>query len=140
MSGYLLDTNVVSEARKGKRMDARVQRWLDSIDDKELFLSVLVLGEIRKGIEQSRSQDTVKARALQRWLSGLERNYGDRVLSITIPIADRWGRLSAMRPINPVDGLLAATALVHDMTFVTRNVTHVEHTGVQLLNPFEREE
>lgn len=139
MSGYLLDTNVVSEARKGRRTDANVQAWLDSIEDKELFLSVLVLGEIRKGIEQAGSQDSVKARALERWLAGLERTHGDRVLPITIAIADQWGRLSAIRPINSVDGLLAATALVYDMTFVTRNVAHVEHTGVRVLNPFDQQ-
>jgi predicted nucleic acid-binding protein len=138
MSGYLLDTNVASEARKREQANLNVQAWLDSVDGDALFISVLVMGEIRKGIEQARRRDSTKARALQRWLAGLEHTYGDKVLPVTTPIADRWGRLSAMRPIDPVDGLLAATALVHDMTFVTRNVAHVEHTGVKVLNPFER--
>jgi toxin FitB len=138
VNGYLLDTNVVSEGRKGKRANPNVQGWLDSVDDEALFLSVLVLGEIRKGIEQARPQDSAKVRALERWLSGLERMYADRILPISASIADRWGRLSALRPIDPVDGLLAATALIHNLTFVTRNIAHVAHTGVKILNPFER--
>jgi predicted nucleic acid-binding protein len=137
VSGYLLDTNVASEARKGRRTNSNVQAWLDSIDDDVLFLSVLALGEIRKGIEQARSRDSAKARALERWLAGLERTYADRVLPITTAIADQWGRLSALRPIDSVDGLLAASALVHGLTFVTCNAAHVAHTGVKVLNPFE---
>ena len=136
MSGYLLDTNVVSETRKGRRTNAGVLAWLTRVEDSGLFLSVLVVGEIRQGIEQARLKDPVKARALEGWLVGLEQNYGDRVLPVTTPVADQWGRLSAIRPISTVDGLLAATALVHDLTFVTRNVTDVAHTGVKLLNPF----
>jgi toxin FitB len=136
VKGYLLDTNIVSEVRKGKRANSNVQAWLDSVEDEALFLSVLVLGEIRKGIERARPQDSAKARALERWLAGLERTYGDRILTVNISIADRWGQLSALRPIDPVDGLLAATALTHNLTFVTRNVLHVAHTGVKILNPF----
>ena len=101
-----------------------------------MFLSVLLIGEIRKGIEQARSKDPVKARALEGWLTGLERQFGDRVLPITPAVADQWGRLSAIRPLSTVDGLLAATAMVHDLTLVTRNVTDVAHTGVTLLNPY----
>ncbi len=136
MKGYLLDTNVASETRKGSRIDANVLAWSESVDDDEMFLSVLVIGEIRKGIEQARSKDPVKARALEGWLNGLEQQYGDRVLPITPTVADQWGRLGAIRPLSTVDGLLAATAMVHDLTLVTRNVTDVAHTGVKLLNPF----
>lgn len=136
MSGYLLDTNVASETRKGRRANAGVLGWLESVEDADLFLSVLVPGEIRKGVEQARSSDPEKARALESWLAGLERKYSNRVLPVTATVADRWGRLSAMRPLAVVDGLLAATALVHDMTLVTRNVNDVAHTGVKLLNPF----
>lgn len=136
MSGYLLDTNVASETRKGRRTDPGVLAWLESVDDARLFLSVLVAGEIRKGIEQARPRDPVKARALENWLSGLEKEFADRMLPVTAFIADQWGRLSAIRPISTTDGLLAATALAHDLTFVTRNVGDVEHTGVRLLNPF----
>lgn len=136
MRGYLLDTNVVSEARKGRRIIPSVLAWYESVDDDELFLSVLVIGEIRKGIEQARSKDPVKARALEGWLTGLEERYGDRVLPITAAVANQWGHLSAIRPLSTVDGLLAATAMVHDLTLVTRNVTDVAHTKVKLLNPF----
>lgn len=137
MSGYLLDTNVASEARKRRRANPNVLAWLESIEDDELYLSVLVLGEIRKGVEHVRSADSAKARALEKWLIRLERTYGDRILPINAAIADQWGRLSAIRPLSTVDGLLAATALVHEMIFVTRNVQHLAHTGVSLLNPFE---
>lgn len=136
MKGYLLDTNVVSETRKGRRINDNVVAWLESVDDDDLFLSVLVIGEIRKGVEQARSKDAVKARALEAWLTGLEHRYGDRVLPITPLVADQWGRLGAIRPLSTVDGLLAATAIVYDLTLVTRNVTDVAHTGVNLLNPF----
>ena len=137
MNGYLLDTNVASELRKRDRTDANVRTWFDSVGDDEIFLSVLALGEIRKGIEQVRVRDAAKANALERWLSTLDRTYSDHLLPVTAPIAEQWGRLSAMRRISSVDGLLAATALVHDLTFVTRNVADVAHTGVSTLNPFE---
>lgn len=136
MSGYLLDTNVASETRKGQRIDAGVLAWLQAVEDADLFLSVLVLGEIRKGVERVRSSDAPKALALERWLAGLEQKYGERVLPVTAAVADQWGRLSAIRPLSTVDGLLAATALVHDLTLVTRDVSAVAHTGVKWLNPF----
>ena len=136
MSGYLLDTNVASELRKGSRANAGVLGWFESVEDSDLFLSVLVAGEIRKGVEQARLIDRAKAQALDLWLAGLERQYEDRMLPVTRAVADRWGRLSAIRPISTVDCLLAATALAHDMTLVTRNVVDVAGTGVRLLNPF----
>ena len=136
MSGYLLDTNVASELRKGSRANAGVLGWFESVEDSDLFLSVLVAGEIRKGVEQARLTDPAKAQALDLWLARLERQYADRMLPVTPAVADRWGRLSAIRPISTVDCLLAATALVHDMTLLTRNVADVASTGVKLLNPF----
>ena len=136
MSGFLLDTNVASERRKGPRINPGVAAWYESVEDTDLFLSVLVLGEIRKGIERARPNDPAKARALERWLVGLEQKFGDRVLPVTPVVADQWGRLCAIRLISTVDGLLAATALVHDLTLVTRNVSDVAHTGVNLVNPF----
>jgi toxin FitB len=137
VSGYLLDTNVLSELRKRDRANRKVLAWFESVEDSELFLSVLVLGEIRKGIEQVRPADPAQARALDQWLKGLERAYDERLLSVTAAVADRWGHLSAMRPVSTVDGLLAATALVLDLTLVTRNAPDVAHTGVRVLNPFE---
>ena len=137
MKGYLLDTNVVSEMRKGTRADPNMLAWFRSANDDELFLSVLALGEVRSGVERVRPKDPVQARALERWLLGLETKFADRIFPITSPIADRWGRLSAADPISVVDCLMAATALENDLTLVTRNVEDVKRTGVQLLNPFE---
>ena len=136
MTGYLLDTNVASERRKGLRMHPSVMSWFESVDDEDLFLSVLVIGELRKGIEQARPKDPVKAQALEKWLTGLEQRFGERILPVSLPTADLWGRLNTIRPLSNVDGLLAATAVIHDMTLVTRNVADVAHTGVNLLNPF----
>jgi toxin FitB len=137
MKGYLLDTNVVSELRKGKRANPKVLAWFQTIPDEELFLSVLVLGEIRTGIERIRPSDPTQARALERWLNGLESTYADRLLSITADIADKWGRLSAFNPPSVIDCLLAATAQENDLSLVTRNIQDVSRTGVRILNPFE---
>lgn len=139
MSGFLLDTSVASERRKGPRMNPGVAAWFDSVEDRDLFLSVLVLGELRTGVERARTRDPIKAGALERWLAGLDPAFGDQVLPITAAVADVWGRFSSIRPISTVDGLLAATAVVHNLTLVTRNVSDVAHTGVQLLNPFSAE-
>ena len=127
---------MLSEARKRAGADSSFLIWYEAVDASSLFLSVLVTGEIRKGVELARRRDLPKARMLERWLVGLERQYADRILPITFEVADRWGRLGAIRPLPAVDGLLAATALVHDMTLVTRNASQVQHTGVKLLNPF----
>ena len=137
MKGYLLDTNVVSEFRKAKRANPNVLAWFQTVPDDELFLSVLVLGEIRAGIERIRTSDPNQARALERWLKGLETAYNDRLLPITAQIADRWGRLSASNPPSVIDCLMAATALENDLSLVTRNTQDVLRTGVQLINPFE---
>jgi predicted nucleic acid-binding protein len=137
MSGYLLDTNVVSELRKGQRANPNVLAWFLTVDDDDLFISVLVLGEIRSGIERIRSSDPAQAKVLERWLKGLEAAYADRILVITTGIADKWGRLSAIDLPSVVDGLLAATALENDLTLVMRNVQDVARTGVSLLNPFD---
>ena len=136
MSGYLVDTNVISELRKQARADSRVVGWFHSVDEGQLFLSVLVLGELRKGIELVRQRDPFQANFLEGWLNTLETAYEERLLPITSAISERWGRLSAVRPIPTVDGLMAATALELSLTLVTRNVDDVRHTGVSLLNPF----
>jgi len=132
---YLLDTNVISEARKPTG-DANVKAWFAATSSSQLFLSVLVLGEIRQGIERLRRRDRTQAQLLDAWLAMLRERYGDRLLPITDEIADEWGRLNVPDPLPAVDGLLAATARVHSLTLVTRNVADVERTGVRLLNPF----
>ena len=136
MSGFLLDTNIVSELRKGSRAKASVIAWANSVIHEEHFISVLTFGEIRKGIELVRRRDATQVIALERWLRQIELNFGDRILPLTQNIADQWGRLAAIRPLPVVDGLLAATALAHSLTFATRNAADVRHTGVSVLNPF----
>jgi toxin FitB len=132
---FLLDTNVVSEIRK-QAPDAGVAEWFASVPADRLFLSVLVVGEIRQGIERLARRDPDQAEIFERWLSQLVVGYGDRLVPITERIAQAWGRLNVPDPVPVVDGLMAATALVHDWTFVTRNVDDVRSTGVRLLNPF----
>ena len=135
---YLLDTNILSELRKRHRADPSVLAWFKGVIDAEIFLSVLVLGEIRRGIELRRKNDPQAALDLERWLKGLVQQYTSRLLPITLEIADRWGQLGLSQPLPSIDGLLAATALQHDLTLVTRNVADVARTGVHVLNPFER--
>ena len=134
---YLLDTNVVSEVRKGARCDAQVSAWYASVGDEDLFLSSLVLGEIRKGIELARPRDPEKAMALERWMEQVQTAFGSRVLGIDKAVADQWGRMRAVRPIPVIDGLLAATAVVNDLTLVTRNDRQVTGLGAVVLNPFQ---
>ena len=136
---YLIDTNIISEVRKGERCDPNVAAWYAAIDETELYLSVLVAGEIRRGIELARRRDPARARALQRWLGQVDAAFGDRILPIGRTEADEWGRMGAQRPIPVIDGLLAATAKVHGMTLVTRNDSQVAGLGALLLNPFRAE-
>jgi predicted nucleic acid-binding protein len=134
---YLIDTNIISEVRKGTRCNAHVSAWYASIADEDLFLSTLVLGEIRKGIELARSWDAGKAAALERWLREVESAFGGRVLGIDNAVSDQWGRMGAIRPVPVVDGLLAATALTNGLTLVTRNDRDVAGLGATVLNPFK---
>lgn len=132
---WLVDTNVLSELRKGTRADTGIQAWFASADDEALYTSVLVLGEIRRGIESIRRRDTASALALEQWLVRLALGFGERILPVDVRVADRWGALNVPDPIPTVDGLLAATALVHDLVLVTRNVRDVASTGVQVFDP-----
>jgi predicted nucleic acid-binding protein len=133
---WLLDTNVVSELRKGSRADPGVVRWASGRQD-DAWLSVLTVGEIRRGTELVRRRDAVAARYLDVWLEGLLGAFESRILAIDARVAEVWGRLNVPDPLPTVDALLAATALVHGLTFVTRNVKDVAGTGVRVLNPFE---
>ncbi len=135
---YLLDTNIISEVRKGTRCDLHVARWFENISDDSVYLSVLVLGEIRKGIESKRLRDKAQAVALEKWLANVSEAFGERILTVNEAIADEWGRMSAIRPLSVIDGLLAATARVHRMTLVTRNISDVTGLGALVLNPFEQ--
>jgi predicted nucleic acid-binding protein len=132
---YLLDTNIVSELRKGQKCDANVARWFQSVAEQDLFLSVLVVGEIRKGIELLRARDEPRASQFDEWLDTLVVQFGTRILPVDSAVGEEWGRLSAIRSLPVVDGLLAATARVYNLTFVTRDAD-VRDLDVPLLNPF----
>ncbi len=133
---YLLDTNVLSEIKKGDKAAFTVQAWAETVSEDETFVSVMVIGEIRRGIELTRRTDPPAATSLEWWLSQVLEAYATRTFPVTAEIADRWGRLSPMQKLPPVDGLMAATALVHDLTIVTRNTRDFERSGARLLNPF----
>ncbi len=134
---YLIDTNIISEVRKGRRCDPNVANWYEKIEDASLYLSVLVIGEIRQGIERVRSKDTAQANAIENWLIAVDKAFGERILSVDRAVANEWGRLNASRSLPVIDGLLAATAKIHRMTLVTRNTVDIADLGVHILNPFE---
>lgn len=131
----MLDTNVVSEVRRA-RPDGNVSSFLVSIRERHVCLSVLTLGELRKGAEARRRTDVRAADSLDDWIAEIEEVYADRLLPVDEAVADLWGRLSATRPRPVVDTLIAATALAHGMTLVTRNVTDMNDMGVALINPW----
>ncbi len=132
---FLLDTNVLSELRR-PAPDAGVAAWFDSVDSRQLYLSVLTIGEIRQGICRLYRCDRAQATVFDRWVEGLLRAYSDRVVPVTAEVAEEWGRLNVPDPVPVVDGLLAATAKVHGWTLVTRNIGDVANPGARLLNPF----
>ncbi len=134
--GFLIDTNVLAELRKGERGDPGVQAWYASISSTDIHISVIVLGEIRRGAELLRRRDPIAAARLDAWLTMLRTSVGNRLLPICQEVADRWGHLGIPDPLPIADGLLAATALVHDLVLVTRNTRDVERSGVKMLNPF----
>ncbi|MCM0022103.1 MAG: type II toxin-antitoxin system VapC family toxin [Tagaea sp.] len=112
--------------------------WFASVPDERLFLSVIVLGELRKGADAKARRDPAAARSLRNWLASIELLYGERILPFERGDADMWGRMNAIRPLSPVDSMLAATAKARGMAFVTRNVRDVAGLDVELLNPFAR--
>jgi hypothetical protein len=135
---FLLDTNVVSELRRGPRANARVVAWFDEQAPEELFLSVITVGEIREGIERLRGRDRRQAAQLDRWVAGLLQYYEARVVYVDGPVAEEWGRLRARFRAPVVDALVAATARVHDLTVATRNTRDFERLRVPVVNPWER--
>ena len=134
---FLLDTNVISEIRKRDRAHPNVADWVARTPVKDIGTSVVVLAEIRRGIELRRRHDAEQAASLDRWFAQMRTRLGDRVLPIDEPIAEAWARLSVPDPLPIIDGLLAATAKVHGLTLVTRNTADVMRTGATVLDPFK---
>ena len=134
---FLLDTNVIAEIRKGSRGNPHVRSWFEALDAEAILLSVVTIGEIRRGVENVRRRDPTAARALERWLRRLLTDHRDRILAVDLLVAEEWGRLNVPDPLPVIDGLLAATAKVHGLTLATRNVKDVVHSGAHVVNPFE---
>jgi hypothetical protein len=136
---YLVDTDVISEARKGERANAGVRSFFQKAKegDTPLFLSAVTIGELRQGVETIRLRgDRSQAERLERWLERITTEYSESILAFDEEIAQIWGRLRAPHPMNPLDKQIAATALIYDLTVATRNTAHYGPTGVKLLNPF----
>ena len=136
---YLIDTDVVSEARKGSRANAGVQQFFLNAarENMPLYLSAVTIGELRQGVEAIRHRgDLVQANLLEGWLNRVSEDYGDSILAFDAETAQVWGRLRVPHSENPLDKQIAATALLNQLTVVTRNTDHYEPTGVPLINPF----
>jgi toxin FitB len=133
---YLLDTNVLSETRR-KQADERVISFLAAAEPSALYMSVLTLGELRKGVALKKRSDPDSAKKLGVWVDGLEYSFAERILGIDAATARLWGELSAQRPRPVIDTLLAATAVVHELTFVTRNTSDVQGIKLKLLDPWK---
>ena len=132
----LVDTNVISELRRGRRAAPRVMEWFAEVSPDQVFTSVIVLGEIRRGIELVARRDRAQAAALEDWYASMRRQLGDRVLPIDEPVMATWARISVPDMLPAYDGLIAATALVHDLTVVTRNRADYRRVRVPVVDPW----
>lgn len=134
---YLVDTNVISEARKGRNANPGVQAFWRGADPADLYIAVQTIGEIRRGLENLRQRgDGAQAKRLAAWLDIVVTDYADRILDFDLDCAQVWGRLMSPHPQHPIDKQIAAIALIHDLTVVTRNVDDFSGLGVRLDNPF----
>ena len=133
---YLLDTDVLSALRRRQR-DPAIDRWYRQQQDSDLYVSVITLGEIQRGVAQELRRNTVFADILSQWLRRVVREFARRILVVDLAISRRWGELTIDIGNRNPDLMIAATALEHDLTVVTRNVRHFEPTGVRLVNPFD---
>ena len=133
---YLVDTNVLSELRKRDRANPHVVDWFRKRKSDELFLSVLTLGELRRGVERIRRRDPISAASIDTWMRRIQDEFRHRIIEVDQAIAERWGRMGAPDPIPAIDGLIAATALERGLVVVTRNIRHVERTGARHHDPF----
>lgn len=134
---YLVDTCVISEARKGAKADAGVRAFWREADPDQLYISSITVGEIRRGVENIRQRgDKAQAAKLEQWLDLIVAEYADRILGFDLDCAQAWGKLMSPHPQHAVDKQIAAIALLHDLTVVTRNTADFDRTGVKLLNPY----
>lgn len=134
---YLVDTNVISEARKGSQANAGIRQFWKSADPAGLYLAVQTIGEIRRGLENIRQRgDLPQARKLEQWLNRIVQDYADRILDFDLDCAQVWGKLMSPHPQHAIDKQIAAIALIHGLTVVTRNVDGFRGTGVEVINPF----
>jgi toxin FitB len=136
---YLVDTDVISEARKGEKGNPGVYQFFRDAerDSIPLYLSVITIGELRQGVENVRHRgDEPQARLLERWLNRITATFEDAILVVDREIAEIWGRLRVPNPENPLDKQIAATAVINDLTVVTRNTAHYVSTGAKVFNPF----
>lgn len=134
---FLLDTNILSELRKGERCDSNVSKWAAKESGQSHYICVLSLGEIRKGIELLRKKSPTDCIQFEVWLQKLQSDYANCTISVTNEIAGRWGELSALRPLPVIDSLLAATAIEHGLTLATRNTKDFDGLKISIVNPFE---
>ncbi len=133
---YLLDTNILSELRKGRRCDPGVRAWARSTRKARHYISILSLGEIRKGIEVLRRRSPEQCPAFEDWLAHLRDAYAEDILPLDETVLDEWGRLMAVKTLPAMDGLIAATALVYDLSVVTRNTKDFRQAPVKVIDPF----
>jgi toxin FitB len=134
---YLLDTNLVSELRKGIRCNRGVQQWRLNVAHEETFLSVIVMGELRQGIEKLRTRDSAGAHHLDGWFSGIKAAFAGQILPVTSEICHIWGVNPLLWPLQTADALIAATAIQHTLTVVTNNERDFQRSGVDFVNPFK---
>ena len=133
---YLLDTNIISELRRAEACEPKLLHWAEATKNERHCLSVLSLGEIRRGIETLRRKAPAQCPTFEQWLERLQNEYSNDVLPISATVVDQWGRLMAVRTFPVIDGLIAATALVYRLTLVTRNTADFADSGANLINPF----
>lgn len=137
---YLVDTDVISESRKGTKANVGVQTFFREAigTGSALYVSAITIGELRRGVEKLRHRGNARQAApLEQWLNQLANEYADSILPFDSEMAQVWGKLRVPHPENPIDKQIAATALIHDLTVVTRNIAHFSATGARLLNPFD---
>ena len=137
---YLIDTNVISEARKGRLSNSGVNAFFRQVkkDETPVYISVITIGELRRGIEKIRHRrDFIQADRLEHWLNGILAEYADNILGFDLDMAQVWGKLRVPNHENPFDKQIAATAIIHDLTIVTRNSTDFAGCGARLFNPFQ---